>query len=105
VPDTVLTVGERYRLRVIHTVPDWTVRIALKRGDSTVHWRSLAKDGAELPAHLRTTRLASLVAGPGETMDFEYRPTTPGLMRLDVTQRTGEWTTHLPIKVEARQSR
>jgi manganese oxidase len=102
VPDTLrLTVGERYRLRVIHIVPDWTVRVALTRDDSTVHWRALAKDGAELPPHLQTTRLATLIAGPGETMDFEYRPESPGLMRLDVTQRTDAWKTHLPIKVEA----
>ena len=106
VPDTVrLTVGERYRLRVVQIVPDWTVRIALMRGDSTVRWRALAKDGAELPAHRRTTRLASLVAGPGETMDFEYQPGEPGVMRLEVAQRTNEWRTHLPMKVEARQSR
>jgi hypothetical protein len=43
-----------YRLRIIHIVPDWNVRIALMRGDSAVRWRPLAKDGAELPAHLQT---------------------------------------------------
>ena len=103
-PDTLrLTAGERYRLRIIHIVSDWTARIALVRDDSTVHWRALAKDGAELPARVQTTRLASFLAGPGETMDFEYEPTSPGLMRLDVEQRTGVWKTHLPIKVEARR--
>jgi hypothetical protein len=105
-PDTLrLTAGERYRLRLIHIVPDWNIRLALTRDDSVVHWRALAKDGAELPRHLQTTRAASLLAGPGETMDFEYRPTAPGVMRLDVAQRTGEWKTHLPIKVEPRRSR
>ena len=65
--------------------------------------RALAKDGAELPARVQTTRLASFLAGPGETMDFEYEPRAPGVMRLDVEQRTGEWKTHLPIRVEARR--
>jgi manganese oxidase len=101
VPDTVrLTAGERYRIRLIHIVSDWTVRITLTRGDSVERWRALAKDGAELPTRLQTVREASLLAGPGETMDFEFRPAAPGLMRLDVAQRTGAWKTHLPISVE-----
>jgi hypothetical protein len=74
----------------------------LTREDSIVHWRALAKDGAELPSHRQTVRAASLLVGPGETMDFEYQPTSPGLMRLEVAQRTGAWKTHLPIKVEPR---
>jgi len=40
-----------------------------------------------------------LLVGPGETMDFEYRPTMPGLLELDIEQRTGAWKTHLPIRV------
>jgi FtsP/CotA-like multicopper oxidase with cupredoxin domain len=102
VPDTMrLTAGETYRLRLIHIVPDWNVRIALTQGDSTVHWRALAKDGAELPRHLQTMRTAALMAGPGETMDFEYRPMVPGLLVLDVAQRTGAWKIQLPIRVTA----
>jgi FtsP/CotA-like multicopper oxidase with cupredoxin domain len=102
VPDTLrLTVGETYRLRLIHIVPDWNIRLALMQGDSVVHWRALAKDGAELPAHLQTLRAASLLVGPGETMDFEYRPTTLGIRRLEVAQRTGVWKTQLPIRVES----
>ena len=101
-PDTLrLTVGEAYRLRIVHIIPDWTVRVALNRGDVGEVWRALAKDGAELPSHLQTTRAASFIAGPGETMDFEYRPSAPGLLSLDVVQRTGEWRTALPIRVES----
>lgn len=100
-PDTLrLTVGEAYRLRIVHIIPDWTIRVSLKRGDATEGWRALAKDGAELPLHLQTTRAATFIAGPGETMDFEYRPSAPGLLSLDIVQRTGEWRTALPIRVE-----
>ena len=56
--------------------------------------------GAELPPHRQTTRLAELIAGPGETMDFEYRPAAPAMLRLLVMQRTGVWKTELPIRVE-----
>ncbi len=100
-PDTLrLTAGESYRLRLIHIVTTWNINFALVRDDSVVHWRALAKDGNELPAHLQTIRPAAFMAGPGETMDFEYKPTVPGLMRLDIAQRTGAWKTSLPIRVE-----
>jgi FtsP/CotA-like multicopper oxidase with cupredoxin domain len=100
-PDTVrMKVGQTYRLRLIHIIPDWNARIVLKLGDSTVQWRALAKDGAELPPHRQVVRPADLLVGPGETMDFEYRPTAAGVMRLEVMQRTGAWKTQLPIRVE-----
>jgi hypothetical protein len=101
VPDTLrLRAGETYRLRLIHLIPDWTARIALLRGDSVLSWRALAKDGAELLPHRQTVRPADLIAGPGETMDFEYRPPMPGLLRLLVMQRTGVWRTELPLRAE-----
>jgi len=100
-PDTLrMRAGESYRLRLIHIIPDWTARIALLQGDSVVSWRALAKDGAELPPHRQTTRPANLIAGPGETMDFEYRPAAPGMLRLEVRQRSGGWKMELPIRVE-----
>lgn len=101
VPDTVrMKVGELYRIRLIDIIPDWTSRITLTRGDSVVHWTPLAKDGAELPATARTLRPATLISGPGQTRDFAYRPSSLGVMRLAVEQRTGDWKTHLPIVID-----
>jgi len=101
-PDTLrMRAGETYRLRLIHIIPDWTARIALMQGDSVLSWRALAKDGAELPAHQQTGRRSELIAGPGETFDFEYRPAAPGMLRLLVMQRTGAWKMEpLHIRVE-----
>ena len=100
-PDTLrLTAGVTYRLRVIDMIMDWTVRMALVRGDSVLQWKALAKDGAELPPEAQVVRPATLIGGPGETMDFEFRAPSPGVLRLDVQQRTGIWKTALPIKVE-----
>ncbi len=102
VPDTMrLKVGVPYRLRVINILPDWTTRIGLLREDSTVHWKALAKDGAELPASQQLSKLAEFIGGPGETMDFEYMPTSPGLLQFVVRQRAaGLWRRVLPIRVE-----
>jgi FtsP/CotA-like multicopper oxidase with cupredoxin domain len=101
-PDTLrMRAGESYRLRLIHIIPDWTARIALLQGDSVLSWRALAKDGAELPPHRQTVRAADFIAGPGETFDFEYRALAPGLIRLEVMQRTGVWKmAPLPIRIE-----
>jgi hypothetical protein len=65
-----------------------------------VHWKAVAKDGAELPQKAQVMSSASLITGPGQTMDFEYTPTAPGNMRFDVEQRTGSWKTSLPIRVD-----
>ena len=101
-PDTLrLTAGQPYRLRLIHIVTNWNINFSLVRDDSVVHWRALAKDGNELPTHLQTIRPAAFMAGPGETMDFEYRPVSPGIMRLDVVQRQGIWKTQVPIRVSS----
>lgn len=100
-PDTMhLTVGQSYRIRLINIVSDWTTRIVMTREDSVVHWRALAKDGAELPSQSQVMRSASFISGPGQTMDFEYRPTVPGVLHFDVQQREGAWKTQLPILVD-----
>jgi len=100
-PDTMrLTVGETYRIRLIDIMPDWTIRVSMMREDSTVHWKSLAKDGAELPVHAQVMQPAAFITGPGQTMDFEYRPTAPGVLMLQVSHRTDPWKTWLPILVE-----
>jgi len=100
-PDTMrMTVGESYRIRLIDIMPDWTIRVSLTREDSVVHWKALAKDGAELPGPAQTMQSAAFVTGPGQTMDFEYRPTAPGLILFEVRHRTASWKTQLPIRVD-----
>lgn len=99
-PDTMrLKVGKTYRLRLIHIVADWTTWIALLRGDTPEQWTPLAKDGADLPRAAQVKRQATLLAGPGETMDYEYVAKAPGVLRLEVEQRTGIWKAVLPIRV------
>ena len=78
-PDTMrMKLGEAYRIRIIDIMSDWTIRIAMTRGDTTVRWKALAKDGAELPTRAQVPLPAEFITGPGQTMDFEYRPTVVG---------------------------
>ena len=102
-PDTLrLKVGGSYRLRLIQLVTDATTWISLLRGDSTEQWRPLARDGAELPRAAQVMERSTWLSGPGQTIDFEYTPTSPGVLRLEVRQRAGRfpWRSNLPIRVE-----
>jgi FtsP/CotA-like multicopper oxidase with cupredoxin domain len=100
-PDTMaMKLGESYRIRIIDIMPDWTIRIAMTRGDTTVQWRALAKDGAELPTRAQVLLPAAFITGPGQTMDFEYRPTAVGAMVFQVGHRTESWKMRLPIRVD-----
>ena len=72
------------------------------RPDSmVVQWRPVAKDGADLPESARVPRLARQVVSMGETYDFEYTPTSPGIMRIEVRQAgaNGSLLARVPIRV------
>ena len=100
-PDTMrMRVGETYRIRLIDIMPDFTIRIAMTRGDTVVQWKALAKDGAELKPRAQVMVPAAFITGPGQTMDFEYRPTVTGRMQFVVRHRVDDWKTALPILVE-----
>lgn len=95
-----LRVGERYRLRFIniHTSRP-SMRMRLLRGDGLFSWRALAKDGMDLPIDQRRESSSEVQMGNGETYDFEFVPTAPGDMRLDVTSGTGTLLASMPIRV------
>lgn len=105
-PDTVrLIAGRPYRLRIIQINPDFSTWVTLRQGSRTMTWRALAKDGAELSDAQRMSGPATLLAGPGETADFEFTPVAAGALSLEVRQRGGEWSLSVPIAVESGASR
>ena len=59
-------------------------------------WRPIAKDGADLPAAQAVPRPAQQIVAVGETYDFEFAPSAPGDMQLELF--TGEtFTTALVV--------
>lgn len=99
-PDTVrLAAGTRYRLRFIDIAPDWRVFVTLAAGASPVRWRAVAKDGADLPPQQAVDGRAFLPMGPGETADFEFRPTTPGRLSLEIATQIEGWDMAVAILV------
>ncbi|MBI4513293.1 MAG: multicopper oxidase domain-containing protein [Gemmatimonadetes bacterium] len=95
--------GHKYRLRLININPGGAWTVTLLAGDSPASWRSLAKDGADLSAARATVRPARQLIGVGETYDFEFAPTAPGELRLDVRNPFfGE--VEALVRVEPRQA-
>jgi FtsP/CotA-like multicopper oxidase with cupredoxin domain len=102
-PDTiVMHAGRPARLRFInlsshHNSAQATIRLetidAADRDANSepklVKWQPLAKDGFDLPNRDRAPRMALQVITIGETYDFEYTPTVPGLLRLQVRSTPG----------------
>jgi FtsP/CotA-like multicopper oxidase with cupredoxin domain len=99
-PPLQLQAGTRYRLRIIniHTFRP-SMRVELKQGDSFLTWRAVAKDGADLPAELATTRPSAVQFGNGETYDFEFVPAAPGELRIEVLAAVGTLLATVPIHV------
>jgi FtsP/CotA-like multicopper oxidase with cupredoxin domain len=76
--------GNTYRLRFIQIGADEAKVVSLLRDGEPVTWRTLAKDGAELPPAMQVERAASFRADVGETMDFAWTPASDGVYQLVV---------------------
>jgi len=79
-----LKVGTAYRFRLIDISPNDTAIVSVRGDNGLVQWRAVSKDGAELPPIQATTRAASQQISVGETYDFEYVPTAPAELRIEV---------------------
>ena len=92
-----LTAGESHRIRIVSIHPDWRVSFTLRNDSTIARWRAVAKDGYDMPPAQATERTAQLETGPGETADFELRPTTPGEWRLEIKSTEPGW--YIPLRV------
>ena len=95
-------VGEHYRLRFInlHAYRP-SMRMRLLGGADLLTWRSIAKDGMDLPEDQVSQRASEIQMGNGETYDFDFVPTEPGNLRLDITAANGNLLASMPIHVSA----
>jgi len=97
-----MTVGDTNRIRIVSIHADEILHFRFGTQEGVTRWRPLARDGADLPMTLRTSKLAAMEMGPGETADFTFVPTTPGQMSLEVWIERG-MRISLPVEVKARK--
>ncbi len=95
-----LKAGTTYRLRFININPDWRVMFAILSESGFASWRPLALDGADLPESQRTERPAQTLTGPGMTADYEFTPTSPGDLRLEIKTMLAGWI--IPVQLRVR---
>lgn len=82
-----LKVGVAHRFRLINISPNFTAIVELRDDAGPVQWKPVSKDGAELPPAQMAAKPARQVISVGETYDFEYTPSAPGELRLEVVRR------------------
>jgi len=71
-----------HRFRLINIGAAGVVRYSLRVDTALAQWRARAKDGADLPEGLRVMQPATLLVAVGETYDFEFMPSRPGVYEL-----------------------
>lgn len=95
-----LAVGERYRLRFINLhVARPNMRMRLLKGDKPLTWRSIAKDGMDLPSDQSREEASEVQMGNGETFDFEFVPAERGDLTLAVVTGNYAPLSSMPIKI------
>jgi manganese oxidase len=95
-----MQVGVSYRVRLINiTASHVNFFVRLAQGEQGIPWRAIAKDGADLPPNQTLTTAEVLSLSVGETRDFEYRPTSPGDLRVEIRNPDGRLRTSIGVLV------
>ena len=95
-----LEAGTAYRFRLMNiTLGRPNTRMRLLRDGFPVRWIPIAKDGFDLPKVQRASQWADRTIAVGETYDYQYTPTGPGDLRLELRQGDGRPLVEQLIKV------
>ena len=97
-----LVAGRTYRFRVITISADFFYRVQLERDSTVQSWRTVARDGADLPPAQRG-EMQAFPTAPGSTRDFEVTPSAPGTLMLSIdTFSQGGQPLRQPVRVTLR---
>ncbi|MEP6732695.1 MAG: multicopper oxidase domain-containing protein [bacterium] len=101
-----LVAGVRYRLRFINMSTGFPgLRFDLSQDGALMHWRPLAKDGAELPLERQVMRASRQNVSIGETADVELIPERAGDQRLTAHLSVGTLLGTLVVHVSPSETR
>jgi FtsP/CotA-like multicopper oxidase with cupredoxin domain len=89
-----LQIATRYRFRLINITDNVSdLRVRLVANDAPLHWKLLAKDGADLPPSQCKSAVADMPITVGETYDVEYEADQAGTADLQF------WLPSFPVLV------
>lgn len=78
-----LDAGRKYRLRFINiSTNNQAMQVSIRNPSGPVEWVKIAKDGADLPAHVSTSARETITVG--ETFDVEFSAPTAQDLVLDL---------------------
>jgi FtsP/CotA-like multicopper oxidase with cupredoxin domain len=78
-----LEIGRKYRFRFINiSTNNQGMQVSLRNPGGPVEWVKVAKDGADLPAHVSTKAQETITVG--ETFDVEFSTAAPQDLLLDL---------------------
>ncbi|MGH7468231.1 MAG: multicopper oxidase domain-containing protein [Longimicrobiales bacterium] len=101
-----MAVGVPQRLRFISIPANGSFDVRVTGASTPPVWRQIARDGADLPAQQVSEGAAQIRIAVGVAMDFEFTPTAPGELVLQVDLPRGVnavagFATRVPIRVRA----
>ena len=91
VPDQEAKLGETHRLRVINIAPAGNGWVRMTKDDKIVAIKAIAKDGADLPLPQQHEVDVSPRLFVGETADYSFTPTEPGVYTFKVNYMMARW--------------
>ena len=93
-----LRTRQKYRFRLINISTAFgSLRVALKNGGALISWRTLKKDGADLPVAYSNLQPADLQVSVGETYDIEFEAGEPQQIMLEGSNPDGRRTSQLLV--------
>ena len=100
-PDLDMEPGTPYRIRLINIHPNVPFVVSLTADGVPLSWRTLAKDGADLPPTQMRMQPTVQLIGVGETYDFELVPEVVRELALELRVARGPVLLRAPVRIRA----
>lgn len=91
VPDQHIKMGETHRLRIINIAPAGNGWVRMTKDDKIIPIKAIAKDGADFPLAQQIEVEVSPRLFVGETADYSFTPTEPGVYTFKVNYMMARW--------------
>jgi len=91
VPDQKAKLGETHRLRLINIAPAGNGWVRMTKDDKIIPIKAIAKDGADFPLPQQIEVEVSPRLFVGETADYSFTPTEPGVYTFKVNYMMARW--------------
>ena len=91
VPDQKAKLGETHRLRLINIAPAGNGWVRMTKNDKIIPIKAIAKDGADFPLPQQIEVEVTPRLFVGETADYSFTPTEPGVYTFKVNYMMARW--------------